>query len=513
MSRYDFDFTMFRFMFRFAICRSQASTLITIIVLTVTIAVCVSLNRPLLAADEPDSYEDGQKYFESGHFGKAREVWTKSAAQGDVKSQFRLGTLYEEGTIVTKDLVEAHLWYSLATESNHKKAESARFRIETSMSDEQLLNAQALLAEFGPLYNPSEEESESESSSGATIDLNVFTAVPDSAAVNMPQADTDAADNAPPAADPSATGSGDVQAAEVDVAVVAEDVQEPSQTDAVSTGRSDDSSEIERRERRLKLLQSSGPGPEVVGNPAIAASSDTDTEIAVEESSVNNLADAEEAADRKLSQHIATATQQALEQSLEEKRANEEQILAAEKLADEKFAAELMAAQKIAKEQASKAPAENEQNAQPAQPAEAALDPDIAPEDAKPAADSSPSEPEADAPRPVEASNLEQLVEEPEVPLPTLALADPYPESEEDSSVASASLGFTESSDDRAGVQRIQTMLSELGYVIIGETGEIGPETRKAIKAFRRDSSLLVSTLIDVDFLATLYARHADLKK
>lgn len=473
---------------------SLCSSLLAILtVLAVISIVLVSLHKPVLAKDEPQSYEQGQKYYKSGHFGKAREIWTKSAAQGDVKSRYRLGMLYEEGTVVTKDLVEAHLWYSLASESGNKKADRARFRIETSMSDEQLLNAQALLAEFGPLYNPpAENDAEvadsAQDNADTTIDANVFMAVPGSAEKNAQQAESDLIANAPNA--PVPAQNSDVTTADKKVGSTNVDAkdQQPPVDDTTK-----DIPATDRQARRLKLLNASGPGPEVVGSPAKFEAVDDDASI---EDRAEDLTAAEQTADEKFSRHIAEATKIALEQ----KRQAEQ--LAAQKLAQqqqESNAAETATDTDMETVQAVDNTQVDDKNVSDAPP--------------EPTSDSPRLPPEAAVVRSVEASNLEQLVEEPEVPLPTLALADPYPDTEDDSSAASASLGFTLSSDDRDGVKRIQTMLSELGYQIRGEPGDIGPETRKAIKAFRRDSSLLISTLIDVDFLATLYARHAALEK
>jgi len=55
---------------------------------------------------------------------KAVEWYRKAAIQGDAKSQFRLGLIYEKGKGVKKDLAEAAKWYDEA--ANQGDAEAIR---------------------------------------------------------------------------------------------------------------------------------------------------------------------------------------------------------------------------------------------------------------------------------------------------------------------------------------------------------------------------------------------------
>ena len=55
-------------------------------------------------------------------FKNAAEWYRKAATQGDAKSQFALGLIYEKGKGVKKDLAEAAKWYGEAAKQGHAEA-------------------------------------------------------------------------------------------------------------------------------------------------------------------------------------------------------------------------------------------------------------------------------------------------------------------------------------------------------------------------------------------------------
>ena len=89
--------------------------------------------------------------------------WQKAADKGDAQSQNYLGQAYSQGEGIAQDLVQAHMWFSLAETSNRKKtpaalqhkkeAENNRKAAEANMTPEQIKTAQALAQEWREKHN------------------------------------------------------------------------------------------------------------------------------------------------------------------------------------------------------------------------------------------------------------------------------------------------------------------------------------------------------------------------
>ena len=95
---------------------------------------------------------------------KKAAYWLQKAAdRGDGEAQFMLGMIYGEGSGIPRDLVQAHMWFSLAETSNRKKSASAlrykkqaeinRKAAEADMTPEQIKAAQALAQEWLAKHN------------------------------------------------------------------------------------------------------------------------------------------------------------------------------------------------------------------------------------------------------------------------------------------------------------------------------------------------------------------------
>lgn len=57
------------------------------------------------------------------HYGESRPVFERLAAQGHVRSQFMMGTIYEQGLGVPKNLAAAARWYRKAGEGGNDSAQ------------------------------------------------------------------------------------------------------------------------------------------------------------------------------------------------------------------------------------------------------------------------------------------------------------------------------------------------------------------------------------------------------
>ncbi len=77
--------------------------------------------------------------------------WARRAAElGDADAQFTLGWHCSKGKGVSRDLVEAHKWYSLAAAGGHESADRARTMLERQMTREDILRAQQLVQTWTP---------------------------------------------------------------------------------------------------------------------------------------------------------------------------------------------------------------------------------------------------------------------------------------------------------------------------------------------------------------------------
>lgn len=103
-----------------------------------------------LAAPAAADFYQGLKAYDQRNYTEAARTWRKSAEQGDVRSQFRLGVLYEKGTGVPKDAVKAYYWYTVAQKRGNADAGLAAQLLKTRMSKVQVAQATRMAAGFRP---------------------------------------------------------------------------------------------------------------------------------------------------------------------------------------------------------------------------------------------------------------------------------------------------------------------------------------------------------------------------
>jgi uncharacterized protein len=82
---------------------------------------------------------------------KARQWWEKAAAQGSASAQSDLGQLYASGLGGSQDLVQAHMWYSLAAGNGYEIATGYRNDLAKQMTPAQIAETQQLAREWKPL--------------------------------------------------------------------------------------------------------------------------------------------------------------------------------------------------------------------------------------------------------------------------------------------------------------------------------------------------------------------------
>ncbi len=74
----------------------------------IPIAVCLALGVVPGAARA--DFEAGWRAYEQGDFGAALAAWRPLAEAGDVRAQFNIGTLYDQGKGVERDPEQAIVW-------------------------------------------------------------------------------------------------------------------------------------------------------------------------------------------------------------------------------------------------------------------------------------------------------------------------------------------------------------------------------------------------------------------
>ena len=94
----------------------------------------------------PDAtVNDGISAYEAGDYARARDIWRELAEAGSPRAQFHLGSLLYEGRVGQPDLVQAYRWLSRSVERGFGPALSMRDRVRSSMSREQLGEAEGPL--------------------------------------------------------------------------------------------------------------------------------------------------------------------------------------------------------------------------------------------------------------------------------------------------------------------------------------------------------------------------------
>ena len=77
--------------------------------------------------------------------------WYRLAAdQGVAAAQFGLGTMYENGHSVPQNFILAHMWFNLSASRGNKAAALSRDELATSMSPAEITEAQKLAREWRP---------------------------------------------------------------------------------------------------------------------------------------------------------------------------------------------------------------------------------------------------------------------------------------------------------------------------------------------------------------------------
>ncbi len=89
-----------------------------------------------------DQFEDATWAYEAGDYIAAVKIWRPLAKRGDVRAQWILGIMHEDGQGVARDLVQAHMWYNVAAANGHQKARRMRDTLAENMTLSEVVKAQ-----------------------------------------------------------------------------------------------------------------------------------------------------------------------------------------------------------------------------------------------------------------------------------------------------------------------------------------------------------------------------------
>jgi TPR repeat protein len=93
-----------------------------------------------------------QNYEEAGK-------WFRKAAENRLpQGQYRLAELYTEGEGVPRDYEFAYIWYSVGAAHKHKPSLNALDKAKSRLSENELAEAEKIVAEFIGKYGPKQED-------------------------------------------------------------------------------------------------------------------------------------------------------------------------------------------------------------------------------------------------------------------------------------------------------------------------------------------------------------------
>ena len=105
---------------------------------------CLSVIPAAAQAD----YYDGWRAHDAGDYTGAAREWREAARDGDPRSQFRLGELYERGRGVVRDPVLALMWYRIADRRGYAEAGLAGSLLRAGLARAQVIRADRLAAQW-----------------------------------------------------------------------------------------------------------------------------------------------------------------------------------------------------------------------------------------------------------------------------------------------------------------------------------------------------------------------------
>lgn len=89
---------------------------------------------------------------------KLASKWFRKAAEKSIpQAQYKLGNLYYKGKGVPKDYEFAYVWFSVGAVHKHQLSMDAINKAKEKLSEDELKEADKLIAKYSKLYGPKED--------------------------------------------------------------------------------------------------------------------------------------------------------------------------------------------------------------------------------------------------------------------------------------------------------------------------------------------------------------------
>ncbi len=89
---------------------------------------------------------------------KTAGKWFRKASEKSIpQAQYKLGDLYFKGRGLPKDFESAYIWFSVGASHAHKLSETAIDKAKAKLSEEELKEANKVIATYVKKYGPKEE--------------------------------------------------------------------------------------------------------------------------------------------------------------------------------------------------------------------------------------------------------------------------------------------------------------------------------------------------------------------
>ncbi|NIP38281.1 MAG: hypothetical protein GWO07_03660 [Candidatus Dadabacteria bacterium] len=106
------------------------------------LCLCFILSNQSLGQVNQSELADAYYSFNNGDYNGAYSKLRQNAELGSPQAQLRLAEMYEKGLGITRNYIDAYVWYNLAAASGNSNARIARDKLESRLTNSQISKAQ-----------------------------------------------------------------------------------------------------------------------------------------------------------------------------------------------------------------------------------------------------------------------------------------------------------------------------------------------------------------------------------
>ena len=116
----------------------------------VSAVLALSFSAPVVAGP----FEDGITAYDRNDYSTAMRHWRPLADQGNPAAQSNIALMYARGQGVSKDYVQAYMWFSLSAARGHQEGVKNRDSIAKGMTPAQVADGQKRASAWKPVNSP-----------------------------------------------------------------------------------------------------------------------------------------------------------------------------------------------------------------------------------------------------------------------------------------------------------------------------------------------------------------------